>query len=199
MRIMNKSNVCAVESEISQITVIENKPLIRSILEQLPDEVLVQPYSLGSSYYNRKNGYLLFCLDVAESIAACSNDTGFRWDRRDSPVIISFLMDQFKLGKFSYEQDYNPITQDITGFWIHNPNYQSVPDHGKYALDMAKKYGIKLTEQEKRCILYHHPINRTHRPRDLGEYSKMVKDHPEILMVQAVVAMYSQRTKGDVR
>lgn len=173
---------------------IEPGSTLHTMLKYLPEEAYTQPHSLGDSYYSCTQGYCLFCSDVLEDLMKISQDIGIKWDRPESPAIIALMIDWYKIRKFVNVQEFNPELGEVTSFWVHNPFHRTKGNHAEWAItDRAYWLKVSLTEQERLCILYHHPINKKYMPKDITEYSKVLNSHPEVLAVQAVVAMALNR------
>lgn len=102
----------------------------------------------SSKYHgNHPGGLFEHSMKVTEilcSLTMCK-DLNIKWDRTESPVIIGLFHDLCKIDQYIVQPD-----------GTYKFNTEGDTRHAEKSIEYIEKYtDIKLTEQEKMCILYH--------------------------------------------
>ena len=108
-------------------------------------------YFTAPSSYKRHGAWIGGNFDhsvtVTELLLRFTEEEGLKWDREESPYIIGLFHDLCK--------------NDQRGFKMKNDNLKIVsrecPDqrHGDRSVELIEANIIKLTAEEKECVLYH--------------------------------------------
>lgn len=110
-----------------------------------------------------------------------------KWDRLDSPFIIGVLHDVCKIDTYETYLDYENMVR-----YRHKHPISEVYEHGSLSVKLIQEHGLELTEQERRCILYHmgtwtKDIEDTDLP-----YTRMVQKEPAVLWTHTADMFVSQ-------
>lgn len=107
---------------------------------------LTSPAS-ATHHLNRAGGLFTHSLNVVSELCDLTVKLNLMWDRPESPAIIGMLHDVCKLGLYRLGTD--------SGTYSHIKNSSPYPGHGVKSLMVIDDLGIKLTREEKLCILHH--------------------------------------------
>lgn len=108
------------------------------------------------------------------------------WERPESPFYIGVLHDVCKIDTYEKYLDH----ENIMRYRYKSNDFTS--EHGSKSIRLIQEHGLELTEQERRCILYHmgtwtKDIEDTDLP-----YTRMVQKEPAVLWTHTADMFVSQ-------
>ena len=128
---------------------VEKFPHLKS--ESVLSYLRASDYFTAPSSYKRHGAWIGGNFDhsvtVTELLLRFTEEEGLKWDREESPYIIGLFHDLCK--------------NDQRGFKMKNDNLKIVSlkpsddRHSEKSIDLIEANIIKLTKQERECILYH--------------------------------------------
>lgn len=110
-------------------------------------------------------------LYVAATLCDLTEKLNLRWENPKSPAIVGLLHDLCKI------DCYNDIGDDFEGS-IYEHVTTLVKGHSYKSVIYIQDLGVKLTEEEMLCILYHMGAYETDNWR---EFDKAIKKYPNVL------------------
>ena len=132
-----------------------------------------------SHHGNHKGGLLEHCIAVAEELQNLTDKLGLEWSRPESPWVVGLLHDICKTDDYKY--DFH-VSDEIK----YEP---SMPGHGDKSVEMLQDK-FPLTIEEAMCIRYH--MGAFTDKSEWGDYSKAVKDYPNVLYTHTADMIASQ-------
>ena len=140
------------------------------------------PEAPASTKYhgNHPGGLLEHSKEVATALLDMSLRLDLKWERPESPIIIGFFHDLCKIDQYIQQED---------GTYIWNPDVDS--RHAEKSIEYIEKYtSIKLTDEERACILHH---MGAFGDKEASEaYSKAIKEYPNVLYTHTADMIASQ-------
>lgn len=137
--------------------------------------------ALASRHYhgNYEGGLFDHSVNVAETLATLTINNNLKWERESSPYVIGLLHDLCKIDQYvkvDGEYQYNDTTV--------------VKGHGVKSLIYAQCYGIRLTEEERACIIYH--MGAFGSREEQNDYSNAIHKFPNVLWTHTADMIASQ-------
>lgn len=106
---------------------------------------------------------------VAEVLSDLTKRLDLMWERKESPYIIGMLHDLCKADQYMYD-----IEKDA---YVWNDTL--VTGHGTKSVVYIQKLGIKLTEEEIACIIYH--MGAFTDKEEWKDYNNAINQYPNVL------------------
>ena len=119
------------------------------------------------------------CRVVAEELQNLTDKLGLEWSRPESPWVVGLLHDICKTDDYKYDFS---VSDEIK----YEP---SMPGHGDKSVEMLNSK-FPLTIEEAMCIRYH--MGAFTDKSEWGDYSKAVKDYPNVLYTHTADMIASQ-------
>ena len=120
---------------------------------------------------NHPGGLLEHSCVVTGELCDLSVNNNLKWERTESPVIIGLFHDLCKIDQYT-------LNEDGTYSW----NKEVDQRHGEKSVEYIEKYThIKLTDEEKACILHH--VGAFGDREAMEAYSEAIKKYPNVLWV----------------
>lgn len=121
----------------------------------------------GGLYEHSKN--------VADTLIKFGKDLNFKWQRASSPYIIGLLHDVCKIDQYVFDKDKKQ--------YVWNEK-QSILGHGDKSVKLINEHIIKLTDEEKECILNHMGAFTTDRAK-WAEYTNAINKYHSVLLTHS--------------
>lgn len=117
------------------------------------------------------------------------------WEEPRSPFIIGILHDVCKIGNYEkYINEEGIVQYRIRKDYIENHYYD---EHGSLSVKLLEEHGLKLTSEERLCILYHMGTWTKDIDESLGDlsYTQIVTKQPSVLWTHTADMYVSQVLK----
>ena len=131
-----------------------NKELKKYLGVELTEWMIENGFCSAPASISHHGNYVGGLFDHSISVTACllkyTERLGLVWGRKSSPVLIGMLHDLCKIDQYKIEPDYE--NNDVS---FSYSNTSLVNGHSSKSLIYALQHGMKLTEEETICIMYH--------------------------------------------
>ena len=121
----------------------------------------------GGLYEHSKN--------VADTLIKISKELDFKWQRTSSPYIVGLLHDVCKIDQYLFDETKKQ--------YIWNER-QSIYGHGDKSVKLINEHIIKLTDEEKECILNHMGAFTTDRTK-WADYTNAINKYHSVLLTHS--------------
>ena len=152
------------------------------ILDKLvQDGFLVAPAS--TRYHGSYEGGLFdHCANVALILQLLTEDNRLKWNGDEySPMRVGILHDLCKIDQYTRAKD----NQEL---WEYTDTL--VTGHGTKSVIYAYELGVRLTEEERACILYH--MGAYTPPEEWKNLRNAIKTYPNVLWTHTADMIASQ-------
>lgn len=136
----------------------------------IADGFLTAPAS--TRYHGAYQGGLFdHSINVGMTLVKLTNKLKLEWQNEDSPLRIGILHDLCKIDLYRYNSEEDKYEYDDRSL---------VKGHGiKSVIYATQKYGIKLTDEETACIIYH--MGAFTDKSEWNDYSNAISKYPNVL------------------
>ena len=119
---------------------------------------------------NYAGGLFDHSANVASVLVELTEKLGLEWEREESPVMIGMLHDLCKIDQYIFDRD-----KDMYVF----SNDPVIKGHGMKSVIYIQGMGIRLTEEETACIVYH--MGAFCPEKEWNDYGQAVERYPNVL------------------
>ena len=150
---------------------------------------------------NHSGGLYEHSVAVFSNLLSMTQDMRLDWGKPESPFIVAMCHDICKIdaymmkdpgwetlddgnvscrycGQVQYDKsEYCPHCDAHMGEWVNNPKHPG--GHAELSLEILRKAGIKLTDEEAACIRWH--MGAFDDPQNWSNYTNAISKYPNAL------------------
>lgn len=125
----------------------------------------------GMKHHGAYNGGLFdHSANVADVLETYTANLGLDWEREESPYIVGMLHDLCKVDQYEYDLETDSFK------WSNDP---VIKGHGIKSVVYIQNLGLKLTDEEQACIIYH--MGAYTDKEEWKDYDNAIKKFPNVL------------------